>query len=620
MSGLAIRLSTISMPLRAMLLLSLAVFAIGWGNGLVLREPMQRKEIVLVVPDDLNPLDPIYLCWLDALREEGLMFETMGATALIRASAAGALAVRGLILPDTFHRQAGVALIDAIKTEVQRGSKLLLAYDAAIATPAGFINTPNKMRHLTGVDYALYEEHGKNAAIVGRMLTNTATANLLQIPPGRLQTTTGPNGLAELMATTYLYGAAEFPHFITREKAEGVQLMRSGTSVLANLRQLGAGQVLFVNMPLGYLKQRTDGIWLHSFLRYFAEHLLQGPRLLAAPDGIGGMVINWHIDDRKALGFLPMLNEIGFGDFGPYSIHLTAGPDSNRVGDKLGMDLDNNPQMQQWVRDMRKRGNSIGSHGGWIHNVFSLDVTEASRAVHEQLIHKNIGSVAKTVDARILEYSAPSGNQPQWSTDLIEQAGIRAYYTTGNVGLGPTRGYVDAGRGRQRAWAFPISALDQAASFEEAADARVPSSEMKRWMIALADYCRSNGVVRLFYFHPIGVSMYQDAAASWVKYVRQSEIEGVFRMYTMAQMAEFLDRREGISWSIKPDVADHHLNIQIDSDVDLAQQVLALPKSRFAQPKLLEGNAQIIESKDSWRIHAGSGRQLRLKTTENNHG
>ncbi len=45
----------------------------------------------------------------------------------------------------------------------------------------------------------------------------------------------------------------------------------------------------------------------------------------------------------------------------------------------------------------------------------------------------------------------------------------RAYYSTGNIGMAPTRAYVDTAAPEARAWSFPITALDQNASFEEAA-------------------------------------------------------------------------------------------------------------------------------------------------------
>ena len=599
-------------PLTVILLVAVALAVLGWSSGRSTGPISAYREIVLLVPDDLDARDPYYLSWIDALREEGFSYSTLSASEAIRASAAGVLNARGLIMPDTFHRRAGVALLDALRVEVQRGAHLLLVFDAAIASPGGFINSPHKLRRLAGVDYALYEDEGKSATAVGKLTSNEKVASLLRLPPGRMKRVDDADGKAQLQATAYGYEKAEFSHFVTRKSQAGSALLRSGDSVLANLNQIGTGLVLFVNLPLGYLKSRTDAIWLHTFLRYFGDQLIRSPRLAAAPDAVGGLVINWHVDDRKALGFLPLLEELGFGDWGPYSIHLTAGPDTDAYGDGLGMDLPNNPSMQAWVHKMAARGNSFGSHGGWIHNVFSLEVTERSRKSHEQLIYDNIRAVTEAVGAEIKEYSAPSGNHPQWTTELIKEAGIRAYYTTGNAGMGPTRSYIQPDSKAARAWSFPISALDQAASFEEANDLAVPSADMLNWLNALSEFCAENRVVRLFYFHPIGVSMYKDIAGVWLRNVRSRQNAEALRMYTMSQMAEFLDRREAVTFSMQADASGHGVRIELATEKDLAQQVLSLPKSRFKRPVLIHGLGAVDESKDNWMVHAGAGQKLKM--------
>jgi Polysaccharide deacetylase len=603
-------------PLAVILLVAILVFAIGWWNGQRNSPATTFREIVLLVPDELDPRDPYYRSWADALREEGYVYATLSASEAIRASAAGTLNARGLIMPDTFHRRAGVALLDALQVEVMRGSHLMLVFDAALATPTGFVNSPLKLRRLAGVDYALYENEGESQTLVGNLTLNEKVAALLRIPPGRMQRALSDGGKPVLQATAYGYGTAAFSYFATRKAATGSQLVHSGEHILANLNQVGQGLVLFVNLPLGYLKKRTDGIWLHSFLRYFGDQLVRSPRLMSAPDAVGGIVVNWHIDDRKALGFLPLLDEIGFGDWGPYSIHLTAGPDTNVSGDGLGMDLPNNPKMHEWVHKMAARGNSFGSHGGWIHNAFSIEVTERSRRQHQRLIDENIRAVTQAVGAEIKEYSAPSGNHPQWTTDLLEEMGIRAYYTTGNAGMGPTRSYLHRDTAVKRAWSFPISALGQAASFEEANDQAVPNVEMLNWLNALSEYCVESRAVRLFYFHPIGVSMYKEVARSWLRSVRTMQSAGVFRMYTMSQMAEFLDRREAVTINMQTGLNQSDVRIELAGAGDLAQQVLALPKSRYKRLELLSGTGTIKESKDHWMVHAGTGNTLRMKAEE----
>ena len=66
----------------------------------------------------------------------------------------------------------------------------------------------------------------------------------------------------------------------------------------AGVRDFGQGRLLFVNLPLGYLKVRTDGLLMHGMLRYFATELIGLPTLSAVPEGVGGMTLNWHCDAR----------------------------------------------------------------------------------------------------------------------------------------------------------------------------------------------------------------------------------------------------------------------------------------------------------------------------------
>lgn len=602
------------LPLAIVLIAAALLASIGLFVDRPWNSAKATHELVLLVPDDLDRNDAVLGNWIEALREEGYAHSVMSASEVIRASKAGTLGARGLILPDTIHKRAGAALLDVLKTEVQGGAALLLVYDAAIATPNGSQAPPHKLRALAGLDYALHDEMGEKAATRGPILASSDAIRALRLPPGRLMpvATLGDGRLYQ--ATAYGYERADFPYLVTRQPSSGVPMLQSESGVLANLNSVGKGRVLFVNLPLGFLRQRTDGVWLHSFIRYFGDDLLASPRLLAAPDGVGGLIMNWHVDDRKALNYLTLLQEMGFGDFGPYSIHLTVGPDSDVVGDGQGMDLTNNPAMQRWVQAMSRRGNEIGSHGGWAHNVFSREVDENSRTRHEQMIRDNIRVVENVTGKRVTEYSAPSGNHPKWTMDLLSELGINAYYTTGNAGMGATRAGVTAAEGKTRAWSFPISVLGQAASFEEANDNHLKDTAVGEWLADLSTYCIENRAVRLFYFHPIGVSMFQDAAAGWMRRVRAAQARGELRMYTMADIASFMAQRDGIRIQRESGDKGSTPRWTLTSETTMQRQVFSLPKSRFGQPHVVQGTARIVEAPQHWLIHPGEGRMLQIKT------
>ena len=58
----------------------------------------------------------------------------------------------------------------------------------------------------------------------------------------------------------------------TRETQIRVAVDLDGSGPLAAGAQ---GQVLFVNLPLTYLKGRTDALPMHGFLHYFSHQLLR---------------------------------------------------------------------------------------------------------------------------------------------------------------------------------------------------------------------------------------------------------------------------------------------------------------------------------------------------------
>ena len=133
--------------------------------------------------------------------------------------------------------------------------------------------------------------------------------------------------------TRYLYNDLVYPSFRTGGTFDGDVLLESKAGLVAGHRKYEQGDVLFVNLPLGYLESRTDGLLLHSFLHYFATRILDLPYLASVPDGTGGLILNWHVDAASSIQPLGVLQRAGVFDQGPYSIHQTAGPDVNYLHD-----------------------------------------------------------------------------------------------------------------------------------------------------------------------------------------------------------------------------------------------------------------------------------------------
>ncbi len=579
----------------------------------------EADAMVLLVSPDIAVSDPRVAIWLDAAREEGLHLRAMKSSDFLRPYT-NRKAIPGVILPDGVQREASSTLISTLKNYVEAGGNLMVVYDAATVPyrPEG-----SRLSELVGVDYALFGKYGTDAIVSGVVQGTKETFEALLIPPGKYsaadeagaeveQRRPGirdflPANQSKYVVSGYAHQKMEYPGFISEGPYDGQALLASPEKgLVAGVRRHGAGKVLFANLPLGYLKDRTDGLFLHGFLRYFADKLLGLAYLAPVPDGIGGIQMNWHMDSNVAIQPVVAIESTGIYEQGPYSIHITAGPDARAIGDGLGMNVPNNPTIQKWIRDMVAKGHAVGPHGGWIHDYFGLNVSENNRAEFEKFLVLNKKVLEDVTGKPALEYSAPVGNQPQWVTDWLEANGFLAYYFTGNPGLGPTRSYRDGQLKNRRIWSFPVMTYRDLASFEEFAESELGSQEVSDWLRAVTDFTADRRVARLVYFHPPGVMLYMNAMRAWLGRAKELARQGRFRWYTMTDTARFLNDRELVQWQVEGQAEGEQVFVATHP-ANLAHQTWLLPKGFYSRPEPREGKLAVREEADYWAVTAADG-------------
>nr|WP_295784659.1 hypothetical protein [Rhodoferax sp.] len=587
------------------------------------REAEAKVGVIgVVAPDGMSRADAKLSVWLDALNEQGLRNAIVPVSSLVSESIWGRNAAadyRVLVLPDQILQRSDARLLRFLQTFVADGGQLLVCYDAMTRNEGAGTHTNGvaQLSGLVGVDYALFDTLGAGAFVSAPVLGSDADMTLLQVPPGKaVPWPTSASGLLAL--TTYQYGFVMYPHLATRGAYGGKRLLESTDgSVILGERAVGRGRVVFANLPLGDLKGRTDGLLLHAVLSHMGK-IAGLPALSAAPNGIGGLVFNWHIDANTALPALAEFDRRGLFAQGPFSIHFTAGPDAHKLGDRAGMDLANNLPLQQWIQRFKKRGDGIGNHGGWLHDYFGTQVDHAPHREMVDLLERNDVAVRAAAGAPVREYSAPLGNQPEWVTEWIEDRGVMGYYFTGNTGMAPTRSYREGRLGARKIWSFPILTLNQIASFEEASDNSVPGDYMGDWLVSSAEFAADSATVRTFYSHPSGWKLYFGAIEQWFKRTAELLHDGRFHWYTMEQMAEFLNRREQVQWQVMrrqdKDV------FQASHTTDLTGMAWRLPKVRYERPVLEQGAADIREADDAWTVVAKEGKSLTFNvSTQQDH-
>jgi hypothetical protein len=581
--------------------------------------------LLLLLPDDVDAASPAAEEWVDAASEEGFHLVPMHDSEFL--NPLSTIHPAGVIVPDQIHRTANDVLIGELHRYVEQGGHLMVVYDACTWDLKGrFPPGAARLSNLVGVRYALYDQYGTETMGPAQVTGTSAAMRELGIPPGsfapidesgklsRWQPVALADPREERSAfATYLYGTVDYPVFRTMGDFDGTVLLRSKNGLGAGYRREGQGQVLFVNLPLGYLASRTDGLLLHSFVHFFAFRMIGLPYLDSVPDGVGGLIFNWHVDARSSLRPLKILADQGVFDRGKFSVHLTAGPDVDVFGDQKGLDVLHNPEAQKWVRYLRAHGQEIGSHGGWIHNYFGYHVNDSDQAEFEKYLQMNKDALEQVSGAPVTEYSAPIGNHPAWVTHWLEQHGVVAYYFTGDAGLGPTRVYRNGERDSAKLWAFPILHMGKEASLEEMGFDNVPIGAVRDWMLAVTDYTVRWHTARLVYTHPYGAEKFFPTLRAWLDNAAALEHAGRFRWYTMTDLARFLSERQRVRWSMERAPGGGVTLLASDAK-SLAHKTWVFPAGSYsAKARVLEGHAAIAVEDGMILVRATEGRKLEVE-------
>ncbi len=574
-----------------------------------------QPTLVLLIPGTPSLADPVTQAWLDAAREEGLSIATMTDDEFMRYGG-NHRSIAGVIVPDSVHKHASDLLVNFLHAYVQDGGNLFVTFDAALldTEKGGYAVGQSRLSTLVGVRYAMYGQWGEKMFGRGPVFGSRHSAAQLRIQPGKFDfSDAAMDPVGEL--TTYGYSQLQHSYYRTDPQPKGQSLLRSAhQDAIVTVNKFGKGSVLFANLPLGYLKTRTDGYLLHRLLGYFAVDMLQQPRLAAVPNAQGGMVLNLHIDSNAAHVPLLQLEDAGWFNNGPFSIHVTAGPDAFAADDRLGLNLDSNPAMQAFLQRQVAFGHEVGNHGGWSHDVFGKQANETNRSEFEPYLERNHRSISAAIGRQALSYSAPMGNQPVWATQWLERNGFSAYYFTGDNGLGPTRSYYNGRRPDSSLWAFPISSFMRIATFEEleTADASENPAHIGEFLSDLSTYAADHHVAKLFYFHPPAAQRYAAGLEQFMQQTRLLASQGRFRWYTMEQLANFLTRRDQVSWHLGS-AAGHNRLLAASSSTSLHELSWIFPVGSAFRVNVTKGVAVIRKEAQEWIVTAGDCTSLELE-------
>lgn len=651
--------------------------------------------LLLLVPDGQVPGNPEVTAWIDAASEEGVRLKPVTDKQFM-GMGSYALKFAGLILPDQLHTVATDELLKAVLAYTTSGGNTMLVYDfgSLVLNPdqSPVYSIPkSRLSGLAGVDYVLYDALRDKSTVNGPITAMRSTMRALQVPPGKSVAYvpgTASGSLASLAASTpkagnkatakaasvynpesaplldglqqatapadvldtysgYLLGNLTYSSYVTQGAFDGKTLSASPQGGLAaGVSKFGRGQVLFVNLPLTYLKVvRTDALLMHGYLHYFAQNMLQMARLSSVPNGVAGLTLNWHLDSFTAQQPTLTLEKIGIFDEGPFSIDMTAGPDAVAIGDETGWDLDNNPVARDILRRFSAKGHAIGSHGGWNHDHFGINANETNRSTFLPYLEKNASAIQRALNVApipvlglkkstfsneasniqrvslktkvgtekvygppLREYSAPNGNNPMWAMDWLEQQGIVGVYFGGHTGLGPTRQYREGQLRNPGLWVFPVTPGGQYATFEEFETRKVPKQEIINWYHDLVNFTVDHNTTRLIYAHPNGANVWTDVLQNLLAYAK-SQGNDKFKWYTMTRLADFMTTRQEVVWSERRD-DNGGTQFELLHPTTLNEMVWLLPKTRYTNlPVSTDGSVKVSDRGTHWALMAGNTRR-----------
>jgi Polysaccharide deacetylase len=611
----ASRRTVLLWALLALLLSSLGVAAaLQWQSPWADSVPDQAS-VLLLQPSQPNERDRWVLeAWRSAIAEEGFQTRPVDVNTVENSGLPG-VQPRGVILPDTVLTKLSDKTVAELYRYVEAGGRLFVAFDAGSLRAEDGMYAPlrSRLSDLVGVTYAEYRDKREGIFRNGTLLMTPLGAQALAVQPGKTGRSThveqGADQTLELKA--YGYDKLNYPMLTTRGPERGTALARSLQGDAVVLRShYGKGEVLFVNMPVGYLKSRSDGYLLHQSLRLFLGGMLGAPQLLSVPDGVGGIVLNVHVDSGASNQPLRILENRGFFKDGPFSLHFTAGPDTYEIGDKSGLNIDNSVWVQNFIHRAEAAGHEIGDHGGWIHNIWGDKVNETNASTYESYLEKNHNSMTRVLGRAPKVYSAPVGNHPLWANRWLENKGFTAYYDTGGSGLGPMRGWREGKKIDAKMWAFPVANFKTIATFEEI-ESIANNDEYDIEILAyrnftkeMIDYVSDQRVVRLTYFHTPAAERHATIVESWLTHAKPQRDKNRFRWYRMDDLAQFLTRREEAKWSWSGQV------LRASHPKSLSSLTWILPNTQAQTLIVREGNASITQDGTSTLVQVKDGKVL----------
>jgi hypothetical protein len=522
-------------------LLALVMFFAVFNRATTLQAIAGERSVrvaLVYTPGGDAEAQQIRAAYTESLLERGIPFDWLASTDLALFDAEQlANAYAAIVFPDTINRRVAEDAVAQMTEFAALGGSVAVIGDAGSRTLDGIYRPGSLFAEISGIDSLQFRQLRAKAFGHGFVhFTNAATANRWSVPSGK--TDSGDLSGYGYGPLTYPYAKAAIVNDQVRIDADNPD------SPMLTVRDVQRGRVAYMALPLGSLRTHSDGFPMDMLASYLTRSA-DMPHLVAAPDGVGNLVIDIHIDSSIEFLGIPNMRRLRILRHDvPMEFDVTAGPDRDVLGDGLGFDACG--RGKKYLQILMRYGH-IGSHGGWAHNKFAADIQAGrdSEAQIRQLIDRNDRCLASVTHVPVRSFAAPVGKHPQPEmTDVLDTLGIAGYYYTGDTGSPVERPFFDGSLVSSKSWAFPVMPLGNVASVGEMERDRIPPRAVQGWMDGTAAYAADQRGIYLIYSHSYDFMRrgYGAAVTHFVDRVEALQRAGRLRTTNMVDAAAFMNR------------------------------------------------------------------------------
>jgi len=562
--------------------------------------PGQKMKVAVMYGGDDTAKKEVVLAYRDVLKEEGFAVDVVNAKDLQRLSASEIVKeYPAIIMPEYANRRMSEKTARVLrKYAAEDGGNLLVVWDAAMEDESGRPFSQWPFADVLGVKplNELVPPPGSND-LSGLYLGPWV------IPRGSPLRAYFDQGLFfEDSVRIYEYPVLQDYHRHLREVDANVlaygrkSKLTSAWAVFTVKEYAKGGIAAYINGCPGVQKvQGNNDFMLRVPLRFFLIEMARLPRLVAAPNGVGGLAVGIHVCSGVYLKDLDRIfkqnllsNKLRF------SFSVTAGPDCDAPGDGKGFDVLNAEKGMLYVNKFTEFG-SVGSQGGWIHNLWGFHFKELTSDRKRELIDLNYGALAKVTGLPVTEYAAPGGAHSKEVNDHLARWGTKVASVPACFHSPPTRAWF-SGEKEERFWVLGYTGTQFGMCLENMLRNGRSPKDIVGDMHRLIDDVIEDREIRLFYTHPVSIANYQEMWNAIQDYLLARLGSGEITVRTMTEYADFMSRHQSVEFSIT--YLPEGFLIRAESPYGLREMTFALPC--FGSDITLELSGSQVRQSKGW--------------------